>query len=333
MSSIFFSKCRSMRAGLLSALLAISAHGGAAEPPQPKPLPARATPGALQAPLLGVACAGKRQVAVGERGVILLSDDAGQHWRQARQVPVDVVLTSVAFVDERHGWAVGHWGVVLRTDDGGETWKLQRIDTSQDRPLFAVYFFTPEVGVAVGLWSQVLGTSDGGKTWDVRNTGLTKASGQSDLNLFGLFTNRAGTLYAVAERGVVLRSADQGRQWEPLLTGARGSLWTGLATPAGRLIVAGLRGAMLVSDDDGRHWRTIEHGARESITGLAMLSADRVTAVGFDGVQLRSEDGGQTFALQRREDRLPLTAIASCPAVEGPVIMSVHGPLPSGSDR
>ena len=43
--------------------------------------------------LQAITQAGQRLVAVGERGLVLLSDDAGKHWRQA-QVPVSVTLTA-----------------------------------------------------------------------------------------------------------------------------------------------------------------------------------------------------------------------------------------------
>ena len=57
--------------------------------------------------LLDVAHAGARLVVVGDHGHILLSDDQGKTWSQAR-VPTRQLLTAVFFVDEQHGWAVGH---------------------------------------------------------------------------------------------------------------------------------------------------------------------------------------------------------------------------------
>ena len=79
---------------------------------------------ALLAATLAVTRAGRRLVAVGERGTVLWSDNAGQSWQQA-QVPVQVTLTAVRFVNERTGWAVGHLGVILKTEDAGQTWALQ----------------------------------------------------------------------------------------------------------------------------------------------------------------------------------------------------------------
>jgi photosystem II stability/assembly factor-like uncharacterized protein len=74
--------------------------------------------------MLAVARTGKRLVAAGERGIVLLSDDGGNSWHQA-QVPVSTTLTALQFVDPRNGWAVGHLGVVLQTTDAGATWTLQ----------------------------------------------------------------------------------------------------------------------------------------------------------------------------------------------------------------
>jgi photosystem II stability/assembly factor-like uncharacterized protein len=46
--------------------------------------PAIPTAKAKRAVLLGLTRAGERLVAVGERGIVLLSDDAGVNWRQAQ---------------------------------------------------------------------------------------------------------------------------------------------------------------------------------------------------------------------------------------------------------
>jgi photosystem II stability/assembly factor-like uncharacterized protein len=69
--------------------------------------------------------------AVGDRGVIWHTDDAGTTWRQQTS-PVSNALNAVFFVDAHRGWAVGGEcrpytnatrGIVLRTDDGGASWK------------------------------------------------------------------------------------------------------------------------------------------------------------------------------------------------------------------
>src|SRR5260370_3730552 len=74
--------------------------------------------------LLSVVTAGRRLVAVGAAGVIIISDDFGSTWTQV-PTPVSVTLTSVVFANERVGWAVGHSGVILGTQDSGATWTRQ----------------------------------------------------------------------------------------------------------------------------------------------------------------------------------------------------------------
>src|SRR5262249_1628877 len=72
----------------------------------------------------GLARAGDRIVAAGQRGQILYSDDSGQSWKQAA-VPLAADLVAVAFPTAKQGWAVGHGGVILHSADGGATWTRQ----------------------------------------------------------------------------------------------------------------------------------------------------------------------------------------------------------------
>jgi photosystem II stability/assembly factor-like uncharacterized protein len=115
---------------------------------------AQHTDHASHAMLLASARAGARIVAVGDHGVVLLSDDNGKTFRQARTVPVDAALTGVSFVDARQGWAVGHWGVILHSEDGGETWTVQRSDVRPTGPCSRCTSSMPSAGwrSACGRW-------------------------------------------------------------------------------------------------------------------------------------------------------------------------------------
>lgn len=272
-------------------------------------VPVQKRPHASQEMLLAAARAGQRIVVVGDRGVILLSDDAGRTWRQAQAVPVRTALTAVSFADEKHGWAVGHAGVILNTSDGGETWTLQRSDLKEDRPLFAVHFSDAQRGVAAGLWSLLLVTEDGGRHWTPVTLPAPPEGGRADRNLFGVFADAKGTLFIAAERGTVLRSADQGRNWTYLATGYSGSFWNGCVLKDGTLLVAGLRGTIYRSHDGGHGWQASSSGTRNSITQIAEVDG-KVLAVGLNGVQLTSTDHGATFKASLREDSLVLTALS-----------------------
>lgn len=294
---------------LLTPLLAIVlAPAGAAQSAQSAPS-ARSGPHAAQAMMLDAARAGNRIVAVGEHGHVLLSDDDGATQRQARAVPADMTLTSVSFADEKNGWAVGHGGVIVHTADGGETWKLQREDSAVDQPLLTVYFRDAQHGWAAGLWSLLLATSDGGKTWRQVDLPAQDGGKRADLNLLKIFPSQGGQLYIAAERGMVLRSKDDGASWHYLATGSKASLWSGTAAGNHTLLVAGLGGRMLRSVDDGASWSVVDTGTAGSITQLK-ADAQGVWASSLDGRLLRSADDGRSWQTVGAAGE-PLTAIVA----------------------
>lgn len=103
-----------------------------------------------EAPLVAVVAAGNRLVALGDHGVVALSDD-GLNWTQSDKVPVDTLLTALSFADAQNGWAVGHGGVLLRTTNGGQTWTLQQ--RLEDAPvLLSVWFENAQHGIVVGAY-------------------------------------------------------------------------------------------------------------------------------------------------------------------------------------
>ncbi|KWC37737.1 glycosyl hydrolase [Burkholderia ubonensis] len=290
-----------------------------------KPAHAWAAPTRMM--LTGATRAGRRVVAVGEHGVILLSDDDGRTWRQSRRVPVSATLSAITFADAQHGWAVGQWGVILATADGGETWEKQRIDTSVDQPLFSVIFTNARDGIAVGLWSLMLQTHDGGRTWTRTTLPKPPGGGKADRNLYHIFADRQGALYIVSEQGTVLKSTDGGANWRYLQTGGKGSLWTGVAMPDGRIVVGGLLGSLFQSSDGGATWAPLNPGTKSSITDV-VATGNGLLAVGLDGLVLTQRANGESFELAQRPDRATLTA-ALVGAGGKPLLFSQDGVLAS----
>lgn len=291
-------------------------------------LPAMHLASPTRAGILSATSAGKRIVAVGDHGTVLLSDDDGRTWRQAHDVPTRLMLTSVCFTDDMRGWAVGHWGVVLRTQDGGNTWKLLRQDIRVDQPLFSVYFMDRNQGWAVGLWSLALRTGDGGEHWTSVKMPAPPGSEKAGPNFYQIFPGRdAGTLFIAAEMGMVYRSDDGGQSWKMIQTGQRGSLWTGLALRDGSLLVAGLNGQILRSSD-GSAWTGLASGVDRSITDLAQGPDGSVIGVGLAGTIVESSDG-VSFKANSRRDRASLTAVLA--TAHGPLLFSKDGVVRSDS--
>ncbi len=266
--------------------------------------------------LIAIARAGSRLVAVGDAGTVILSDDGGEHWTQAR-VPVGVTLTSLHFVDARLGWAVGHSGVILATDDGGSSWRKQldgfqaleaeappdgrapaAASGGEGDPLLDVHFEDPRRGYAVGSFGRLLCTTDGGQRWQRCDGRLDNPDGN---HLYAIKAG-AGAVYIAGERGSLYVSRDHGASFERLSSPYEGSFFGVQPTPDGQVLVYGLRGHVFASSDQGRSWtdRSPE-AASSAITGATTLGDGRVALVSQDGsVYLSTRPGGPLARLPER---------------------------------
>ncbi|WP_455923205.1 WD40/YVTN/BNR-like repeat-containing protein [Pseudomonas putida] len=275
--------------------------------------------------LTDIASAGSRQVAVGERGHVLLSDDQGHSWTQA-QVPSQQLLTAVYFVDARHGWAVGHDTQILATVDGGATWSLQFQDPARQAPLLGLHFLDTQHGFAVGAYGALLGTDDGGQHWQDVSERLDNSD---QLHLNAIAAIKDAGLVIVGEQGLMFRSADAGQTWQRLQGPYEGSLFGAVGTAQARtLLVFGLRGHVFRSTDFGDSWQPIavqgERGPLEAgLANARLLDDGTLMLVGEGGTVLRSVDDGQTFSRVTRPDR---QALASAIAVsDGLLLVGENG--------
>lgn len=269
---------------------------------------------AAQSVMLGAALAGARIVAVGERGIVLLSDDSGKTWRQV-PVPVSVTLTAVHFIDARHGLAVGHGGTVLATLDGGETWtrrldgkriaqlaleaakasgdaaalqEAQRLNADgPDKPLLDVRMLDAQRAIVVGAYGLMFATADGGTTWKPWMARLQNPQG---LHLYSLRT-LGSTLLVAGEQGLVLRSEDAGKSFSRLTLPYKGSFFTCELSMANEILVAGLRGNAWRSEDGGKNWLQVNALAPVSFTGSALAADGSPLLVNQAGMLLGLHDG------------------------------------------
>jgi photosystem II stability/assembly factor-like uncharacterized protein len=309
------------------AVIALSVAGAAATEIPPPPRwpsiePAQRVAKVEGVPLLAAARVGNRIVAVGDHGIVLLSED-GTKFRQAKSVPVRSMLTSVQFVNARQGYAAGHDGVVLGTDDGGETWTLLRATPGVEQPILSLYFDSPEHGIAVGLYGWAIETRDAGRTWREFHVGTSE---EADRHLLHVFASNRGTLLIAGESGTIFRSADRGKSWQVLTIGNKGSLWYGRSLVDGTLLLCGMRGHLYRSSDDGQTWQAVQSNTTQSLTGIAQLVDGSVMVVGMAGTVLTSTDSGRNFALTERAGQQPLTAVVANGS-QSPVLVSMTGPV------
>jgi photosystem II stability/assembly factor-like uncharacterized protein len=304
-------------------------------------VPAASSPLAKTGLLNGLARAGERVVAVGQRGHALYSDDAGQTWLQAK-VPVSSDLVAVTFPTPSLGWAVGHDGVVLHSADAGATWTRQldgrtagqqmaayyaaeaakgslgpAADAAKlveeakrfaaqgaENPFLDVWFENERTGFVVGAFNLILRTDDGGKTWE---PWFHRTENPNTLHLYAI-RPAGGALYVAGEQGLLLKLDPQSRRFRAVELPYKGTLF-GITGGARSVVVFGLRGNAYRSTDGGRSWQKIETGLQVGLTGGA-TEAGRIVLVSQAGHVLVSSDDGASFKPLKIERPLPAAAVA-----------------------
>ena len=304
--------------------------------------------------LLAAASAGERMVAVGERGIIVVSDDAGVSWRQVFS-PVSVSLVAVRFADARHGIVVGHGGTVLTTSDGGEHWELRLdgiraaalaveaarasgdevrirnagflVSDGPDKPFFDAFMFDARRMLVVGAYGLAFYTEDGGKHW---TSWMERFDNPMGLHFYAV-RGHADTLLLAGEQGMLLRSVDDGRVFERLESPYEGSYFTAeLLTPYD-MLVAGLRGNVWRSKDGGASWRQVDAPMPSSITASTMTTDGSVLLANQAGFVMRLSEQTltplnrepvpmPTALLEGRDGQLMLTGFAGVVGVSFPEV-------------
>ena len=315
-----------LNAIFLSVALAVSTAGFAYK--TPLEVPAMPSRFAAETPLIGVAMAGKRIVAVGLRGHIVYSDNEGKSWTQA-QVPVSSDLVAVSFPDEKNGWATGHGGVVLHTADGGQTWEKQLdgnqaaeittkyyaaksgaevtpdveratrqakalVDEQNTQTLLDIAFENDKVGYVVGTFNRIFRTQDGGKTWMPL---MDRVDNPKELHFYAVYDDGKST-YLAGEQGMVWSLDRDKDRFTAIQTPYNGTLF-GIVVDEDTLLVYGMRGSLLRSGDKGKSWERVQLGNLAGIGGGTVLPDGRIAIANQAGAVMISSDKGKTFVVEK----------------------------------
>ncbi|WP_334190397.1 WD40/YVTN/BNR-like repeat-containing protein [Noviherbaspirillum sp.] len=336
--------------GLFAVEVATPVWHAASAVPDVLERPASISARASDSVLLAVRRTGRRLLTVGERGIVLFSDDDALSWRQAR-VPVSATLTSIHFATEKKGWSVGHSGVVLHTDDGGASWVRQldghqatrsMLESAQkdaiahddakarrqlrdaqrllregpDKPFFDVAFIDEKRGFVVGAYGLFFATQDGGKTWFPWQAHIENAT---DRHLYGIKAF-GESVYIAGEAGLLYRSTDAGQTFVELETPYQGSWFGVIPLSKEHIVVYGLRGNAYWSHDGGRHWSKIDTGTTASLTTGMALSDGSIVMATQAGEALRSTDQGRSFNALAITQPFPFFSVAQ--AANGDLVLS-----------
>jgi photosystem II stability/assembly factor-like uncharacterized protein len=257
--------------------------------------------------------------AVGDRGVIWHTDDAGATWRE-QSSPVSCSLSAVFFIDSHRGWAVAGQcqpymgatrGIVLRTDDGGATW--QQLPQPLLPSLCGIRFFDRNHGIAFGQSasyspSGVYSTRDAGNTWqplpsDSAGNWLAGDFLQPDA---GAVAGSAGRIATLVRRKVIE---------SPLAASSLRSFRAmRLVAPAGGWAV-GDGGLVMTTSDLGHSWQTPPASLPETATDhfdfrAVAAEGPNVWIAGSPGTRIfHSADAGKTWRCIATGQTAPLCAL------------------------
>ncbi len=319
----------SRRGFLALALLGAGPAGAATAWRDVLDTPAQRSPLAERGLLNGLARAGERLVAVGQRGHVLVSDDAGRRWQQA-EVPASADLVAVHFSSPRRGYACGHDGIVLGTRDGGRTsgglmaaYYANQADPKHEaaakeaarfaaqgaeNPWLDCWFADEQTGFVVGAFGQVLHTADGGAHWAPWLHAIDNPKG---LHLYAV-RGIGADVWITGEQGLLLKLDREAQRFKAVELPYKGTLF-GIVGHERALLVHGLRGTALRSTDGGRSWQPVATGLQTGLPAATLDARGRFVLVSQAGHVLASGDDGASFAPVANPRPLPAAAVAALP--------------------
>jgi len=297
-----------------------------------RPAHMRTSERSIASVFLDVGRVGERLVAVGERGMILWSDDDGKSWQQAA-VPVSVTLTGVAFIDQDNGWAIGHSGVLLQSDDQGLTWN-KRLDGAQvadlaadeakapgadpqlmvnaerliadgpDKPFLSIHFSDEGHGVVAGAYGLFIETRDAGQSWQSCQRSIDNPYG---LHFYSI-ADLNGDIWISGEQGSLFLSSDKGHSYREVATPYVGTYF-GIVGVGSRLVAYGMRGNAYWTDDKGETWQKSHIPGDNTLTAGLVTRNGEIVLVDDGGSVYISIDDGRRFVRASMPKMGPLTDI------------------------
>ena len=286
---------------------------------------------AVRMKFLDLTMCGNRYVAVGEYGMILVSDNEGDTWQQA-VVPTSVTLTAVDFPTPKKGWAVGHDGVVLNTQDAGETWQIQASGLEMNRKVL------DQINDKKAELTEAMNTApeDAQKELAQRLEDMeylhsdmsAPIEANAPTSLLDVFFMDEDTGFALGAFGMIIQTKNGGIDWEPIvnrMNNLEGYHYYGMESirAEGRdiLFLVGERGLLYRSMDRGTTWQLMESPHEGSFFGVRAANDDKtIILFGLGGVAFLSTDLGLTWKDIEIPEHLPISS--ALPVSEGRFLLT-----------
>jgi len=256
--------------------------------------------------------------ACGADGYFVWSGDSGESW-ETMQIQEGIALRVMHWPSRRTaviaGRKAGKNHLWISTDRAA-TFDAKDVDT--DLPIRDFAFFGLAKGFMVagsvqkkdGTWRV---SKDGGRTYQAIESvaysnparallGICRA-GKKSLFVVGSHVESgyvgeaAKSLLYKTKQGSVLRSTDEGQNWEVVDAGNdAGTLLYDVDFADEKLgWVVGERGFAAFTRDGGKTWKKVDTGTEERLNAVQVIDKEAAYAVGENGTAIGTNDGGETI--------------------------------------
>jgi photosystem II stability/assembly factor-like uncharacterized protein len=228
--------------------------------------------------------------AIGARGTVLKTTDAGASWGVQTAPGGTKDLTSMSMIDERVGYIVGKKGTILKTVDGGVTWVSQKNGTQNwtRKDLLNVLFTDASTGIAAGKGGVILKTLNGGSSWAV-----TPSRGITAMNDIAFLDLLHG--WAVGNRGAISKSSDGGSSWIPVKSNGKNVTTSALSRVSFSDPLHGWAvgsSVVLSTSDGGATWTSYPLARKRTFSNLHVGPNGFGAAVATNGSVVFLQPGG-----------------------------------------
>ncbi len=164
----------------------------------------------------------QRAVVVGNKSVVLRTENGGNSWRTVTDIPKSKIsnkLYRVRIAPDGSAWVVGERSTILRSDDGGKTWR--RMAEEGRTSWYGIAFPSNTPDAVVSDFRKHICRRLNGETWSWHSE-----SPPLEQSLKSVDFRDPSLGVAVGLNGRVLRTSDGGRTWELQESGTRNHLFT-----------------------------------------------------------------------------------------------------------
>lgn len=329
------------------------------------------TPGSADLAQLDSNESGSVLIAVGAKTTILRSTDAGRTWSTVKLPAVVTDFTTVAYAGEQAWVAAGTGGRILRSIDDGRSWTLIEsslsatlrtlkpdaesgllfiggddglIGFSEDRgeswsvtainmpepitPVTAFHRFGALM-LATSARGRFLMSNDGGESWDLlQSTSTAYFMGAAH-------DAKSGLIVMTGHDGDVLRSSDDGQNWETaevLVDGSKSFLGAVVYDERAQAFFAIGQAGVILRSLDGANWEPATRALRTESRGLLRDSRGTLITFGVGGLVAQSTNAGGSWTIAREPFDYPIRELLKTPRGDALIATSRLGDVLRSTD-